>query len=401
MNSNKVLLCFTASYPYGNRETYFANELNYLAKAFKIVYIWPTYNPTGSETMRSIPSNVKVLKPVVPNGFTRVVQGIFNTSPITLFFLDFFCKRAYKNGYTIKKWFNALLVFRIKYQKLKTFLNSHGDNLVLYSYWGGATIYTSKLCKAYPKVMRMHGGDFYLNRNYGYLPLVQKIYDNTDLLLPISNDISNILQTHYNISPKKIFVNYLGVDNELHNQSARNDDVIRIVSCSNLVELKRVFLIAQLIVNWKHDIPIEWHHFGDGAEAPAINDIIKNYSGANKIFLHGWAVPEELYKFYSTVYIHWFLNVSKYEGVPVSIMEAFSFGIPCIATNVGATSEIVNADNGYLIDIQFEFSELEKLVLSINEENYESKRTNAYSTWKNKFDANKNYNELIDKLHML
>ncbi|MFT3750086.1 MAG: glycosyltransferase [Agriterribacter sp.] len=401
MNKNKALLCFTASYPYGARETYFANELEYLAKAFEIVYIWPTYNPTGSEAMRSIPPNVRVLKPVVPNGFARFMQGIFNTSPFLLFVSDFFNKKVYKNSHTAKKWFNALLVFRIKYQKVKAFLSEHEKHLVLYSYWGGATIYIPDVCKAYPKVMRMHGGDFYLNRNYGYLPLVQKIYDNTDLLLPISNDISNILQTQYSIPPQKIFVNYLGVDNMFNNQSVRSDNVIRIVSCSNLVELKRVFLIAQFVVNWKHKIPIEWHHFGDGAEAAGINDIIRNYSGANKIKLHGWTAPKELYRFYSTVYIHWFLNVSKYEGVPVSIMEAFSFGIPCIATNVGATSEIVNTANGYLIDIQFKFSELEELILSIHEEHYETKRKNAYITWKNKFDANKNYNELVDKLHTL
>jgi glycosyltransferase involved in cell wall biosynthesis len=41
--------------------------------------------------------------------------------------------------------------------------------------------------------------------------------------------------------------------------------------------------------------------------------------------------------------------LSESEGVPVSIMEAQSFGIPVIATNVGGTSEIVNERVGILL----------------------------------------------------
>ncbi|NCO54621.1 MAG: glycosyltransferase, partial [Bacteroidetes bacterium] len=51
-----------------------------------------------------------------------------------------------------------------------------------------------------------------------------------------------------------------------------------------------------------------------------------------------------------------FINVSESEGIPVSIMEALSAGIPVIATNVGGTNEIVNNDVGFLIDKEFEIN---------------------------------------------
>ena len=44
-----------------------------------------------------------------------------------------------------------------------------------------------------------------------------------------------------------------------------------------------------------------------------------------------------------------FINVSSSEGLPVAIMEAISFDIPIIATNVGGTSEIVTPETGILI----------------------------------------------------
>ena len=52
-----------------------------------------------------------------------------------------------------------------------------------------------------------------------------------------------------------------------------------------------------------------------------------------------------------------FLTVSANEGIPVSIMEAQSFGIPVIATDVGGISEIVNNVNGsYFLQIPYQLN---------------------------------------------
>lgn len=49
----------------------------------------------------------------------------------------------------------------------------------------------------------------------------------------------------------------------------------------------------------------------------------------------------ELMKQYQDKNYYVFVNVSSSEGIPVSIMEATSFGIPCIATDAGGTKEII------------------------------------------------------------
>ena len=53
-----------------------------------------------------------------------------------------------------------------------------------------------------------------------------------------------------------------------------------------------------------------------------------------------------------------FINVSSSEGLPVSIMEAFSYGIPAIATAVGGMPEIVAGDCGLLLEPNFKPEEL-------------------------------------------
>ncbi|SQC98630.1 UDP-D-galactose:(glucosyl)lipopolysaccharide-1,6-D-galactosyltransferase [Fusobacterium necrophorum subsp. necrophorum] len=52
----------------------------------------------------------------------------------------------------------------------------------------------------------------------------------------------------------------------------------------------------------------------------------------------------------------------------MSIMEANSFGIPCIATDVGGTRELVqNKINGHLLEAEFEEKILSEKILEFIE----------------------------------
>ena len=67
--------------------------------------------------------------------------------------------------------------------------------------------------------------------------------------------------------------------------------------------------------------------------------------------------------FYRTNPPHVFINVSSSEGVPVSIMEAISFGIPIIATDVGGNPEIcIENYNGFLLNKDFSNQDLQRMI---------------------------------------
>ena len=67
----------------------------------------------------------------------------------------------------------------------------------------------------------------------------------------------------------------------------------------------------------------------------------------------GRLTNQEVLHYYGTHPIDIFINLSESEGVPVSIMEALAHGIPCVATDVGGTAEVVNEAeaDGVLLDV--------------------------------------------------
>ena len=77
--------------------------------------------------------------------------------------------------------------------------------------------------------------------------------------------------------------------------------------------------------------------------------------------IYGAFSNREVFDFYKSHPVDFLINVSNNEGIPVSIMEAHSFSIPVVATNVGGTSEIVNEENGILLPADPDTGELANL----------------------------------------
>jgi len=77
-------------------------------------------------------------------------------------------------------------------------------------------------------------------------------------------------------------------------------------------------------------------------------------------------------------------------------MEAQSFGIPVIATDVGGTREIVNDNTGWLIASDVTAQDLAQSIKKAIERTPEEKtkmRENARNFWEKSFNAETNYKE--------
>jgi glycosyltransferase involved in cell wall biosynthesis len=119
--------------------------------------------------------------------------------------------------------------------------------------------------------------------------------------------------------------------------------------------------------------------------------------------LIGRKSKDEIEFLYKTVPIDLFINLSTTEGVPVSIMEAMSFGIPVLATEVGGNSEIVDETTGALVpsnsNLDYLVNRISLMLADRNDLN--SKRDQCYEKWKNCFNSEINYPLFIDSIHQI
>ena len=108
----------------------------------------------------------------------------------------------------------------------------------------------------------------------------------------------------------------------------------------------------------------------------------------------------EVHKFYRDHYIDLFLNVSESEGLPVSIMEAMSYGIPAMATDVGATKEIVRKEELLLPKDLTPEELVEKIEWfhALPQSKQQEYRSECRTIWENEFNAKKNATQYYKEL---
>ena len=85
-------------------------------------------------------------------------------------------------------------------------------------------------------------------------------------------------------------------------------------------------------------------------------------------------------------------------------MEAQSFGIPTLATNVGGTSEIVNNENGFLIEKDFNPKLVADLItqyFSSDVQTQRQKRIAAFKNWSEKYNAEMNYSLYLSQIQFI
>jgi len=121
-----------------------------------------------------------------------------------------------------------------------------------------------------------------------------------------------------------------------------------LLTVGRLDENKNQKLIIQAfknlnLVNWKLFI------IGDGVLRNSLQRLVKLYSLESKIFFLGNV--KNISDFYNVAKI--FVFSSRSEGFPNALLEAFSFGIPCISTNCnsGPAEIISDSNSGILIDV--------------------------------------------------
>lgn len=401
----KKLIFVTSKFPYGNGETFIENEIEYLSKAFDKVFIY-AIDAYDTDSKRKVPENVFV--------FAANPKPISKQNYLTCLIKPAVIKEAFSKGSngTMARKISACCYFYSSVlnslKRMPEFLKfcdiKDDDDITVYSYWlstiGMCAVKIQNNLKKMgikaKSLSRCHGFDIYSERSCGgYQPFQKYMISKIDKVFPCSKDGEKYLKELYPQYSGKIIVSYLGVKDHFSSAFPTKGEIFNIVSCSNVIPLKRVNLIIESLSQIS-DKSISWTHFGDGEDFEKIKKLAKEKLPENIKYEFKGRVPNsEIYDYYNENNINLFINVSESEGLPVSIMEAISFGVPVIATDVGGTNEIVSdGENGFLLDKNFEAKELTDLILrfcEMDENEYITLCENARNIFIKNFEAENNF----------
>lgn len=305
---------------------------------------------------------------------------------------------------------NLLRSFFVKDQ-IKLIIDKYTSEPLVYSFWFNNWA-TALSLLVYEKSIdkfcsRTHGTDLYEERVpiFGRIPFrifqlkyVHKLYS-------VSKKGEFYLKNKYPQFSNKIFSSYLGTNfggtNPINKQN-----IFTVVSCARVRNIKRIYLLAEVLSHI--NFSLKWIHIGDetlDAGDPTNNLYVENKSKlASKSNIQhdfrGNLTNSQVFELYQTTPVNLFVSVSETEGLPVSMMEAISFGIPILSTDVGGCNEIVTKDTGILIPKDFDTNNVAKIIEEFvhSDMNTIEFRNNIQKFWQINFDNNSNGSKFIESI---
>jgi glycosyltransferase involved in cell wall biosynthesis len=265
----------------------------------------------------------------------------------------------------------------------------------LYSYWLDPVAYALARLRLkggmFRAVARGHGSDVLCDPFFR-----QYMADGLDYILFSAEKIKDFFAAQTNIDFSKLMVYRLGVFGNPTDKNPAPDGktAFHVVSCSSAIAVKRLDLIVDALRHCTRSI--RWTHIGGGALLEQAMELAQQYG--LKADFTGTLSNQEVHRFYKTIPVDLLLNASDSEGVPVSVMEALSHGIPVLARNVGGMSEIVfDGENGRLVsadccaeDIAFAIDSFPSGKAALR------MRESAQTLWNRMYNARKNYGALVE-----
>ena len=320
---------------------------------------------------------------------------------------DFSVKRIDRNLPIIYRWLKTIFtIYKLGKNKDLIFVNGLGTETTI------ANIFLKKKIirkivgdpvweRAYSKAKISESFDEFQVKNYGFsISLQTKVrtfsIKKSDIVVTPSKHLKNFI---LNLGFKnKIEIINNGVFIPEENTNIFTNDQINITIVSRLVSHKNIEKIIKAISDLNSPL-INLNIIGDGPELNQLQKISLESNNKDNIIFHGKLNRDEIDHIFlnSDIYI----QASNYEGLPHSLLEAMSYGIPVLCTPVGECKEILgNEDRGYILDLPVSKNNIKsKISQIIGEKDIANKKgergkdfinekynlTNSFNLYKNLF----------------
>lgn len=221
-----------------------------------------------------------------------------------------------------------------------------------------------KICRVPIIIHTVHGYPFHKYQN----PLLYKFYESAewfaghfcDYLISVNQEDALLAHKRLKIPQSKIRFIPNGAQAVKESDILKNDEIV-IGSLSRFWKQKNMINTVKVAIKaCQYQAKLKFIFVGDGEDLSICQDLVNSANLSDRIILPGWSLDKDKWLKLFDV----FLLYSLWEGLPLSILEAMSYGLPIIASDIKGNRELVTDNNGYLVNAD-DSSELLNLLLKL------------------------------------
>ena len=248
-------------------------------------------------------------------------------------------------------------------------------------------------------VLHCHGAcfeKFYNSVKESKKEYIKKTFAKTEKVIVLSESWKEFFKTIVDENKIAVLYNSVNVPDKIDRNELNK--VPTGLFLGRIGERKGAYDLIEAVKNIKNEgIKIKILMAGDG-EIQKAKDIIKKENIEDSIEILGWINNKQKEEYLKSS--DFYILPSYDEGMPMSVLEAMSYSLPVITTDVGGIPEIVQMKKNGIIVKPGNNDEIKNAIKKIIENNEFRKKIseNAYETIFEKFNF-KHYEEFLDKLY--
>jgi|SRR5688572_164905 len=210
------------------------------------------------------------------------------------------------------------------------------------------------------------------------------LFSNAASVVSLGGRLTGILEKH--VTEKKISVlpNAVNVPEPVSRNFDNGQSPLQFLFVGRFAYNKGINILAETVRQLNEEGYRDKFIFNLVGKGPLFEEFTKKYAYSNLRFL-GFADDIKLNELYRTNDV--FILPTLFEGMPTVVLEAMANGMPIIVTDVGATLEMVDSTNGFIIE-KNNVESLKNAILSyaaLSPSEKKSQSLASYTRVKNKF----------------
>ena len=197
-------------------------------------------------------------------------------------------------------------------------------------------------------ILHIHGGGFhnYYNRAKLMKPVIRWTLESSDAVICLSEMWKEYYSSTFKLKRLAIINNVIE-EPSLSNKHEQNGS-LKLLFLGHVTEKKGVFDLLKVLASdrdqFKHKVKVT---IGGIGEVDRLEKTISDNQFNGDVNFAGWVNGNQKAQLLNNCDVY--VLPSYFEGLPISILEAMSYGKPVISTNVGGIPEIVKPGfNGWL-----------------------------------------------------